>query len=76
METVKIFQSGNSQAIRLPKKYRINSKEAKISKVGDAIIIFPNQQGWNNFFNNLELFSDDFMEERIQPEIQNRGEIF
>jgi len=76
METVKIFQSGNSQAIRLPKKYRFEGKEALISKVGDAVIIFPHQDGWKSFFEDLELFSDDFMNERYQPEIQDRGEMF
>ena len=76
METVKIFQSGNSQAIRLPKKYRFEGKEALISKVGDAVIIFPYQDGWKSFFEDLELFSDDFMNERYQPKIQDRGEMF
>ncbi len=76
METVKIFQSGNSQAIRLPKKFRFNRNKALISKVGDAVIIFPHQDGWKSFFDDLELFSDDFMTERNQLEIQERGEIF
>jgi len=76
METVKIFQSGNSQAIRLPKKYRFEGNEALISKVGDAVIIFPQQKGWKNFFDNLEMFSDDFMVDRNQLQIQDRGEMF
>ena len=76
METVKIFQSGNSQAIRLPKKYRFEGKEAVISKVGDAVIIFPHQDGWKSFFDDLELFSDDFMIERKQPEVQDREDMF
>ncbi|MDA3860170.1 MAG: type II toxin-antitoxin system VapB family antitoxin [Melioribacteraceae bacterium] len=76
METVKIFQSGNSQAIRLPKKYRFEGNEALISKVGDAVIIFPHQNGWKNFFDSLELFSVDFMAERNQPQIQDRGKMF
>ncbi|MCF6270727.1 MAG: type II toxin-antitoxin system VapB family antitoxin [Melioribacteraceae bacterium] len=76
METVKIFQSGNNQAIRLPKKYRFEAKDALISKVGDAIIIFPRKDGWESFFDDLDLFADDFLRERNQPEIQDRGEIF
>jgi len=76
METVKIFQSGNSQAIILPKKYRLDGNVANISKIGDAIVIFPQKHGWSNFFNSLEQFSDDFMIERNQPEIQERGDIF
>ncbi len=76
METVKIFQSGNSQAIRLPKKYRFEGKEALISKVGNAIIIFPQQDGWKSFFADLELFSDDFMIERNQPKGQDREDMF
>lgn len=76
METTKIFNSGNSQAVRLPKKYRFKNKEAYISKIGDAVIIFPKKRGWNALFESLDKFTDDFLEQRIQPEIENRGNIF
>lgn len=76
METTKIFNSGNSQAVRLPKKYRFKNKEAYISRIGDAVVIFPKKSGWNALFESIDKFTDDFLEERIQPEIEKRGSIF
>jgi len=34
-----VFMSGNSQAIRLPKSFRINSARVTLEHVGDAIVI-------------------------------------
>ena len=76
METAKVFDSGNSQAIRIPKKYKLKGKEAYITKIGDAIVILPIKQKWNSLITSLDKFSDDFMSERIQPEIEKRDEIF
>jgi len=76
METAKLFDSGNSQAIRLPKKYQIKGKEAFITKVGDAIVIIPMKQKWNLFIGSLDKFSDDFLVKRNQPAFDKRDEIF
>ena len=76
METAKVFDSGNSQAIRIPKKYKLKGKEAYITKIGDAIVILPIKQKWNTLITSLDKFSDDFMSERIQPEMEKRDEIF
>ena len=76
MDTVKLFTNGNSQAIRLPKAFRLKGKEAFITRVGDAIIILPYKRKWDLLFQSLDKFSDDFMSERKQPDLENRGEIF
>ena len=76
METAKVFDSGNSQAIRIPKKYKLKGKEAYITKIGDAIVILPIKQKWNTLITSLDKFSDDFMSERSQPEMEKRDEIF
>ena len=34
MATARVFKSGNSQAVRLPKKFRVKSKELEISRQG------------------------------------------
>jgi antitoxin VapB len=39
MATARVFKSGNSQAVRLPKKFRVNSKELEISRRGDEIVL-------------------------------------
>jgi antitoxin VapB len=39
MATAKVFRSGNSQAVRLPKQYRFKSKEVEIYRRGDEIVL-------------------------------------
>jgi len=39
MATAKVFKSGNSQAVRLPKAFRVKSKEVEISRRGDEIVL-------------------------------------
>jgi antitoxin VapB len=39
MGTAKVFRSGNSQAVRLPKQFRLKSKEVEIFRRGDEIIL-------------------------------------
>ncbi len=72
MEKTKIFKSGNSQAVRLPKGYRIEDDEVFISKAGDTIILMPVKKGWDSMLRSLSKFSDDFMGERNQPQIDKR----
>ena len=40
-KTAKVFKSGNSQAVRLPKDFRLDVDEVEISKEGEAIILRP-----------------------------------
>lgn len=76
MTTAKLFINGSSQAVRLPKSFRIKGNEAYISKVGDAIILFPKQEKWNSLFSSLDKFSHDFMHERDQPKLEKREDLF
>jgi antitoxin VapB len=39
MATAKVFKSGNSQAVRLPKEFRIKSPTVEISRSGNRIIL-------------------------------------
>jgi antitoxin VapB len=73
MLTTKVFRSGNSQAIRIPKEYQIDGEELYINKIGNAIVIFPKNDPWDLFKKSLADFSDDyFMEGRNQPKMQKR----
>ena len=74
MQTAKIFQNGRSQAIRLPKAFRLSGTEVKISREGNRIILEPLDASWDSWLQALDKFSDDFMEQgREQPEIQERA---
>lgn len=41
MATAKLFQHGRSQAVRLPKEFRLPGAEVRVSKVGDKVILEP-----------------------------------
>ena len=47
MTTAKVFMTGRSQAIRLPKEFRFEGKEVKISKQGQQVIIEPLVTDWD-----------------------------
>lgn len=46
METAKLFWSGRSQAVRLPKDYRLEGQEVRIRRHGAAVILEPIAQDW------------------------------
>ncbi len=70
--TAKVFQNGRSQAIRLPKEYRVDVNEVFIEKIGDSIILIPKRQSkWDMMRSALERI-EDFDIERNQPSLQER----
>jgi antitoxin VapB len=73
LKTVKVFKSGNSQAVRIPKEYKFDGKELIINKIGNTVILFPGDDPWKLFKGSLHEFSDDFFASgRKQPEMQER----
>lgn len=76
MDTAKLFQNGQSQAVRLPKQYRFAGDKVLIKRVGKAVVLLPCEEAWSTLFDSLEQFSADFMEERQQPESQTRDNMF
>lgn len=41
--TAKVFTTGRSQAVRLPKAFRFDTDEVTIEKVGNAVVLRPKQ---------------------------------
>lgn len=41
MQTARVFTNGNSQAVRLPKEFRLDEDEVVIKKIGDMIVLLP-----------------------------------
>jgi antitoxin VapB len=72
MRTAKIFQNGQSQAIRLPKEFRFKDDQVYIKKSGNVVILIPKSNSWDSLADSLGKFSDDFMVERNQPRTQRR----
>ncbi len=41
IQTAKVFTTGRSQAVRLPKAFRFNTKEVTVERQGDAVVLRP-----------------------------------
>ena len=72
MATAKIFLSGRSQAVRLPKEFRFDGSEVYVARMGSAVVLMPLDNTWNVLFEACEGFSSDFMQDREQPVAQER----
>jgi len=68
LKTAKLFKSGQSQAVRLPKEFRMAGDEVYIKKQGEAIVLLPKERSWAPLFDSLNHFEKDFRMERNQPE--------
>ena len=78
LATAKLFQNGQSQAVRLPKEFRFdNLKEVFIKKINGMVLLIPKSDKtvWDTMFDSLDEFSDDFMVDRGEP-TQKREDIF
>ena len=60
MTTARVFKSGNSQAVRLPKQFRLASTEVEIFRRGDEIVLREKAQGMTRAFDLLAGLPDDF----------------
>lgn len=66
MKTAKVFKQGNSQAVRLPKEFRVVETELLIKKSGDSIVLTPKKTtGWKNVRAAIAMFKGPI--ERQQP---------
>ena len=80
-QKAKIFNNGNSQAVRLPKEFRFESKEVIIRKVENGVLLMSQDKNmWENLFDNLDKFSEDFAKVLDSREInqnnQKREDLF
>jgi antitoxin VapB len=60
MTKARIFKSGNSQAVRLPKEFRFKVKEVEISRRGDEIILREPKHSLADAFDALTSMPEDF----------------
>ena len=65
--TTRVFQNGNSQALRIPQSLRTDKQEFFIRKIGDVFIAYPADDPWAPTRQAIGSFPDDFMADRNQP---------
>ena len=49
MMTAKLFENGRSQAVRLPKECQFAGDEVAVNKIGDIVILMPQNNKWSGF---------------------------
>jgi antitoxin VapB len=76
MEIAKLFWSGRSQAVRLPKDFRFKGDEVRIRRHGNAVIIEPMNEDWAWLDAIAGALDKDFVQAtEEQPEPQQRPEL-
>ena len=80
METAKVFWSGRSQAVRLPKAFRFETDKVRIRRHGDAVILEPVAQDWAWLNALVGQLDADFiagvgekLSEQVRPELDFFG---
>ena len=61
MTYARVFQSGNSQAVRLPKEFRLNVEQVEIFRRGDEIVLREAPVDATAIFDALASLPADFM---------------
>jgi antitoxin VapB len=72
MDTARLFQSGRSQAVRLPKAYRFSGTEVIVKHFGNGVLLLPIEDPWQTLEAGLATFEPGFLLSRDQPEQQQR----
>jgi antitoxin VapB len=69
-QTAKVFRSGNSQAVRLPKEFQLDVSEVEISRRGEEIVLRKKPANLLDAFTALASVEGEM--KRQQPEMQER----
>jgi antitoxin VapB len=74
MPNAKLFKTGRSQAVRLPKEFRFKGKEVRIRRLGQGVLLEPIDADWQHVFDEIERLRGDtiFPSGREQPAMQER----
>lgn len=61
MTYARLFMNGQSQAVRLPKAFRLPGNRVRITRKGSGLLIEPISDDFADFFDAAQGFSPDFM---------------
>jgi antitoxin VapB len=76
MASARVFKSGNSQAVRLPKEFRFQSDEVEIFRRGDEVVLREKSKGMERAFwllANLPIDVDAIEQARKEPPQKRKG---
>ena len=58
----RVFMTGRSQAVRLPKEFRFDTDRVVIRREGRNVVLSPIYKDWDDYLENGARFTDDFFE--------------
>jgi antitoxin VapB len=73
MKTARVFKSGNSQAVRLPKEFQFDAKEVAIFKQDGDIVLRALSKTWKDYLERGRRFTEDFPERIDDQPPEERG---
>jgi antitoxin VapB len=77
MEIAKLFATGGSQAVRLPKEFSFpEAEEVYIHRCGNKVILEPIHYSWAPLLKGIEMLPDDFEIKREPPDYSEHGDLF
>ena len=66
MQSAKVFTTGRSQAVRIPKEFRFITKEVMLKRDGNSIVLTPKEDSWMDIYHKMvALGACDI--ERLEP---------
>jgi antitoxin VapB len=73
MRTAKVFKSGNSQAVRLPKEFQLDANVVEIFRKDGDIVLRPVNKTWKNYMERGRRFTDDFPDRAVDQQPEERS---
>ena len=71
----RLFQTGGSQAVRLPKQFRLPGSEVRVRRMGDAVVLEPIREEWSDEFTRFVLSPPEPLLTRQQPRKHERTSV-
>ena len=75
IQTINIQNISGYQSINIPDNLKINDDKVYIKKIGNTLYIIPYHNPWKSMMDSLNKFTPDFMDNRQQPDNQNRDNL-
>lgn len=76
MDTARLIQHGTNQAVELPDEYHFEGDRVYIKRLGNAVVLIPEKNPWQPLRDSLGMFSEDFLADRNQPDVQHPERLF
>lgn len=73
MKTARVFKSGNSQAVRLPKDFTLDVAEVHVFRKDGDLVLRPVKKTWQDYFDRGRRFSRDFPDFIEDPEPEGKN---